>query len=73
VLAQAAQLGWILNVAAKDVQPISTAEYPLPAARPAYGLLDSQTLARHLGSEWPTWQAGVDRVLSQLRPPARAD
>jgi len=67
VLAQAAQLGWTLKVAAKDVQPISTAEYPLPAARPAYGLLDSQALARHLGSEWPTWQDGVDKVLHQLR------
>ena len=73
VLARAAQHGWTLKVASQDVQPISTAEYPLPAARPAYGLLDSKVLAHHLGSEWPSWQAGVDRVLSQLRPSANAD
>jgi dTDP-4-dehydrorhamnose reductase len=52
------------------VQPISTAEYPLPAARPAYGLLDSQALASHLGQAWPPWQEGVDKVLHQLRPTA---
>jgi dTDP-4-dehydrorhamnose reductase len=73
VLAQAEQQGWILKVVSQDVQPISTAEYPLPAARPAYGLLDSKLLANQLGSEWPTWQAGVDRVLYQLRPSATTD
>jgi dTDP-4-dehydrorhamnose reductase len=59
-----------LKVASQDVQPISTAEYPLPAARPAYGLLDSQALASHLGQAWPPWQEGVDKVLHQLRPTA---
>lgn len=70
LLAQAANLGWTLKVASQDVQPISTAEYPLPAARPAYGLLDSQALASHLGQAWPLWQEGVDKVLHQLRPTA---
>ncbi|MSQ64854.1 MAG: dTDP-4-dehydrorhamnose reductase [Limnohabitans sp.] len=67
---KAALLGWTLKVALQDVQPISTPEYPLPAARPAYGLLDSQALAGSLGQTWPAWQDGVDRVLSQLRSPA---
>ncbi len=70
LLAQATELGWRLKVASQDVQPISTAEYPLPAARPAYGLLDSHALASHLGQAWPPWQEGVDKVLHQLRPTA---
>jgi dTDP-4-dehydrorhamnose reductase len=45
---------------------ITTADYPLPAVRPAYGLLDSRSLAGLLGQDWPTWQQGVDRVLTQL-------
>jgi len=73
LLARATQLGWTLKVASQDVQPISTAEYPLPASRPAYGLLDSHALASHLGQDWPPWQEGVDKVLHQLRPTAQAD
>ena len=49
-----------------EVAGITTADYPLPAVRPAYGLLDSQKLANWLGQDWPNWQQGVDRVLARL-------
>ena len=66
VLVQAARHGWPLKATADQVLPISTAQYPLPAQRPAYGLLDSRLLARSLPCDWPDWQTGVDEVLAQL-------
>ncbi len=66
VLVQAARHGWPLKATAEQVLPISTAQYPLPAQRPAYGLLDSRLLARSLPCDWPDWQTGVDQVLAQL-------
>ena len=67
VIGQASALGWNLKAAPESVHAITTAEYPLPAARPAYGLLDSQSLATVLGQAWPSWQQGVERVLGELR------
>ncbi len=66
VLQQAQTLGWTLKASPAQVQAITTADYPLPAERPAYSMLDSHALAQALGVELPTWQAGVDAVLAQL-------
>jgi dTDP-4-dehydrorhamnose reductase len=66
VLEQALQLGWRLNATPQKVEPITTAQYPLPAVRPAYGLLDSSLLAQALKLPWPNWQTGVDKVMRQL-------
>lgn len=66
VLQQAQALGWTLKAGPAQVQAITTADYPLPAVRPAYSMLDSHALAQALGVELPTWQAGVDAVLAQL-------
>lgn len=68
VIGQASALGWNLKATPESVQAITTAEYPLPAARPAYGLLDSRALAGALRQPWPNWQQGVDRVLRRLQP-----
>ncbi|MFL5866083.1 MAG: dTDP-4-dehydrorhamnose reductase [Thermoleophilaceae bacterium] len=43
-----------------EVQPITTAEYPLPARRPAYSVLRSTR-----GIELPTWQEGLERYLGE--------
>jgi len=67
VLEQAQALGWILKAGPAQVQPISTPDYPLPAVRPAYSMLDSHSLAQALGVNWPTWQVGVDGVLKALQ------
>lgn len=66
VLVQAAKHGWPLKATADQVLPITTAQYPLPAQRPAYGLLDSSLLAHSLQCDWPDWQTGVDQVVAQL-------
>ena len=66
VLAQAARMGWSLKVQAAQVKAISTADYPLPAARPANSLLDTLSVQQKLGLAIPTWQTGVDEVLAAL-------
>ncbi len=65
VFQQARRQGWDLKVA--QVQAIRTDEYPLPAARPAYSLMDSSRLAKALDMDLPPWQTGVDAVLQALR------
>jgi dTDP-4-dehydrorhamnose reductase len=54
---------------APHVEPISTAEYPTPARRPAYSHLDVSRLQADFGSVLPTWQAGLAQVMERL--PAR--
>ena len=66
LLAQAESLGWRLKVRPEDVQAISTADYPLPAPRPAYSLLDTSLAQQRWGLSIPDWQTGVDEVLNQL-------
>lgn len=39
------------------VVPISAAEYPTPARRPAYSVLDNRSLKRTFGYELPDWRA----------------
>lgn len=45
---------------------ITTQDYPTPAKRPAYAVLDCQKIKRDFGIEQPHWQAGIDRVLAEL-------
>ena len=49
------------------VEPIATAEYPTPAARPAYSVLDTSRLAADLDVRLPDWTAGLAAVLDELR------
>ena len=49
------------------VSPISTADYPTPAARPAYSVLDCSALRRDFGIELPDWRAGLATVLDRLQ------
>ncbi|MCA8960420.1 MAG: dTDP-4-dehydrorhamnose reductase [Planctomycetes bacterium] len=51
------------TVAVKRIVPISTEEYPTPAARPAYSMLDSAKIGRVFGVPAPSWQRGLERVL----------
>ncbi len=47
------------------VEPITTADLPRPAKRPAYSVLSSGRL-HHLGFSMPTWQDGLQRFLNAL-------
>ena len=47
------------------VTPITTAEYPTPAKRPAYSVLSNEKLARVFGVRLADWQAGLERCLRE--------
>ncbi|MDM9624876.1 dTDP-4-dehydrorhamnose reductase [Rhizobium sp. S152] len=67
VVQRASQLGFELKATAENIEPITTAEYPLPAARPRNSSLSTDLLARGLGLSMPAWTVHVDRMLEQLR------
>jgi len=46
--------------------PIATADYPTPARRPAYSVLDCSRIRDAFGLRLPTWQAGLDAVIGEL-------
>jgi dTDP-4-dehydrorhamnose reductase len=47
------------------VLPISTAEYPVSAPRPAYSVLSNDKLARTFGVRLPAWDIALDLCLSE--------
>jgi len=51
------------SLACERIDAITTAEYPTPAKRPAYSVLDT-TLIRGLGIIPPPWQIGLARVVA---------
>ena len=61
---EAVALG-ILATAAK-VNPISTAEYPTPAQRPSYSLMDCSASRKALGLEPLHWRQGLRQVLASI-------
>ena len=51
---------------APKVHAITTVDYPTPAARPGYSVLDTGKLQRDFGIGLPDWRDGLDRVLDEL-------
>ena len=58
----------IFRLAAIDiaVRPITSAEYPQKAKRPAYSVLDCDKLAETIGGHLPAWDEALHRYLHQL-------
>ncbi|HEY8682419.1 MAG TPA: sugar nucleotide-binding protein, partial [Rhodanobacter sp.] len=48
------------------VIPITSAEFPTPAVRPAWSLLDNRGFQQHFAHPLPDWQQGLHDVVRQL-------
>ena len=48
---------------------IPTSDYPTPARRPAYSVLDTSRLRRDFGIVPPDWREGLRRTLDEMTPP----
>ncbi|NES70988.1 MAG: dTDP-4-dehydrorhamnose reductase [Okeania sp. SIO2D1] len=64
IFEEAKQLGFPLEV--KRVVPITTAEYPTPAKRPAFSVLNSEKISKVLGKHSPYWRDSLRQMLKQL-------
>jgi dTDP-4-dehydrorhamnose reductase len=49
-----------------ELVPITTAEYPTKARRPAYSVLDTTKFHAAFGLNLPPWQEGLDAVIGEL-------
>ncbi len=52
---------------AADLKPISTPDYPTPAQRPSYSLLDCSSTSKLLRLDQRFWRTSLAKVLHQLR------
>ena len=52
---------------AASVKPIATADYPTPAKRPAFSVLDTSKTARTFGEAAPHWRHSLIKVLEQIK------
>ncbi len=50
----------------KQIDKISTSEYPLPAKRPAYSVLCCEKLERTFGLKLPDWEESLKEVLEKI-------
>ena len=66
VIAQASQAQPAIKIKATEVASITTADYPTPARRPLNSRLDTRKLQSTFGLTLPTWQHGVNRMLTEI-------
>jgi dTDP-4-dehydrorhamnose reductase len=66
IVAKSAAANSPLQVTPERILPITTPEYPTPAARPANSRLDTSKFRTTFGLHLPDWKRGVDQVLDVL-------
>lgn len=66
VIGAAIKAGKPLKVQPEAIKPITTADYPTPAKRPANSRLDTRKFRDTFGLELPPWQVGLDHILRQI-------
>ena len=55
-----------VNLSLTNVKPITTSEYPTPAARPFNSRLNTQKLCNTFSLTLPSWKQGVERMLTEI-------
>ncbi len=55
-----------IKVIAKEIAPVPTSAFPTPAVRPHNSRLDTSRLQATFGLTLPHWQAGVERMLTEI-------
>lgn len=66
VIAHARAAGTVLQVSSDAVVPIPASAFPTPAVRPQNSRLDTSELRQTFHLTLPNWEAGVDRMLSEI-------
>jgi len=68
IFEEARRLDWPLKL--DRVVPIATADYPTPAQRPAFSVLDRQKWSSWAGVHPPHWRQSLRAMLSELPKPS---
>jgi dTDP-4-dehydrorhamnose reductase len=66
VVGEAQKSGKTLKASPQTIHPISTADYPLPAPRPANSRLATSHFKSTFGLVLPAWEDGVKHILQQI-------
>lgn len=64
IVALAASMGVPLTL--QQVEPITTADYPTPAQRPAYSVMGCEKIADLLGHKPPHWRQSLSKMMAEL-------
>ncbi|HEL4807568.1 dTDP-4-dehydrorhamnose reductase [Stenotrophomonas maltophilia] len=64
IFAEALATGALVKV--PTVEAIPSSEYPTPAKRPAWSVLDNRKLQQDFGIVLPAWQDGLKRVMAEI-------
>ena len=59
-------LGQPIRVSPGAIEPVPTSAFPTPARRPGNSRLDTARLRRTFDVSLPTWQSGVERMLTEI-------
>ena len=61
-----ARAGQPIKVAPGAIEPVPTSAFPTPARRPGNSRMNTRKLRDTFGLTLPSWQSGVDRMLSEV-------
>lgn len=70
---EAKVLGLLSNSKTCTIKPIGTQDYPLPATRPAYSVMDKSTIWKALDIDGDHWRVALRKMLQELLQERKAE